>query len=90
MLNKNLLKKTLIVTFSLGLAACSNTEGLEASVTELTNKVDSLSNQVAELQTQQQAVTEDVKAAKVAAEQAAIDAQKTNERIDNVVATYQK
>ncbi len=90
MLNKNLLKKTLIITFSLGLAACSNTEGLEASVTDLTNKVDSLSNQVAELKTQQQGITENAMAAKAAAEQAVVDAQKANERIDNVVATYQK
>ena len=97
MLNKNLLTKTLIVTLALGLSACSNTEGLEASVTNLTNKVDALSDKVdnlsgdvAELKAAQQKNNHDIKAAKMAAEQAAIDAQQANERIDNVIATYKK
>lgn len=90
MLNTSLLKKALIVTFALGLTACANTDGLETSVTELTNKVDTLSNDLAELKAQQQTITEDATAAKMAAEQAAIDAKKANERIDNVVATYKK
>lgn len=83
MLHTNILKKILITSFALGLTACANTEGLEASITNLSNKVDSLSKDVAELKAQQQISSEDAKAAKMAA-------QKANERIDNVVATYTK
>lgn len=92
-----LMKNTLVLAFTVGLTACANTEGVEASVTELSNKVDALSSQVeslssdvAELKTQQQATSEEAKAAKMAAEQAVIDVQKANERVDNVVASYKK
>lgn len=90
MLTKNLLKKSLIITFALGLTACANTEQLEANISDLTNKVDALSNDVAELKAQQQASSEDAKAAKMAAEEAVVEAQKANERIDHVVASYKK
>lgn len=90
MLNKKILNRTLIIGFALGLTACANTDGLEAKITTLTNQVNSLSNDVAELQSQQQQISKDAKSAKMAAEQAAKDAQEANERIDNVVASYKK
>jgi murein lipoprotein len=39
---------------------------------------------------QQKSAADDVKAAKVAAEEAAAGAQSANERIDNVVASFKK
>ena len=90
MLNKKILKSALVISFILGLSACANTEGLEAKITTLSNKVDALSNNVAELKSQQQATSEDVKSVRMAAKQAAEDAQKANERIDNIIASYKK
>jgi len=90
MLNKKTLKNTLIISFALGLTACANSDGLEEKITTLSNQVNSLSNDVAELKSQQQATSKDAKSAKMAAEQAAEDARKANERIDNVVASYKK
>ncbi|MEY8214453.1 MAG: Lpp/OprI family alanine-zipper lipoprotein [Colwellia sp.] len=90
MLKKTLIKNTLMVTFVLGLTACANTDGLEASVTELSNKVDALSSDVTALKTQQQATNKEVKAARIAAEQAATDVKKANERVNNMVASYKK
>jgi murein lipoprotein len=90
MLNKNSIKNMLVVCFALGLSACANSDGLEAKVTALSNQVNSLSNDIAELKTQQQTISENTKSTKMAAEQAAKDAQKANQRIDNVVASYKK
>jgi len=90
MLKTTLIKNTLVAVFALGLTACANTDGIEANVAELSNKVKALSANVAELKTQQQVANEEAKAAKVAAEQAAIDAKKANERVDNMVASYKK
>ena len=97
MYKKTLIKNTLVVAFALGLTACANTDGVEASVADLSNKmaalssqVETLSSDVADLKTQQQAASEEAKAAKIAAEQAAMDAQKANERVDNMVASYKK
>lgn len=90
MLNKNTLKNTLIISFALGLTACANTDGLETKITTLSNQVNTLSSDVAELKSQQQKISEDATAAKIAAEQATEEAQKANERIDNVVASYKK
>lgn len=91
MLNKkSLTKNILTISFALGLTACANTEGLEASIASLSNKVDTLSSEVSELKTQQQAISEEAQAAKMAAEEAVESAGKANERIDNVVASYKK
>jgi len=90
MLNKNILKNTLIISFTLGLTACSSSDGLGAKMATLSNQVDALSHEVSELKSQQQTIIEDAKSAKMAAKQAAEDAQKANERIDNVVASYKK
>ena len=85
-----MIKKITAVTLALALTACANTDALDASITSLTNKVDSLSAQVADLEVQQKSATADAQAAKAAAEQAATDAKAANERIDNVVASYKK
>jgi murein lipoprotein len=80
---KSLVKSMLTISFALGLTACANTENLEASIASLSNKVDSLSSDVSALKTQQQDTNNKAQAAKKAAE-------KANERIDNVVASYKK
>ena len=87
---KSFLKNILTISFALGLTACANTESLETSIAGLSNKVDTLSSEVSALKTQQQATSEAAQAAKMAAEQAVENANKANERIDNVVASYKK
>lgn len=87
---KSLIKNLLVVGFALGLTACANTDSLDASIASLSNKVDSLSSEVSDLKSQQQSISEDAKAAKMAAEQAVESSAKANERIDNVVASYKK
>ena len=78
-----MLKKIILISLALGLTACANTEKTDANLAALTNKVESLSSQVAQLEAQQKTAT-------MAAEQAASDAKAANERIDNVVASYKK
>lgn len=78
-----MLKKIILISLALGLTACANTEKTDANLAALTNKVESLSSQVAQLESQQKKAT-------MAAEQAASDAKAANERIDNVVASYKK
>jgi murein lipoprotein len=90
MVNKKIIKSTLIVGFALGLSACASNEGLENKITTLTNQVNALTSDVAELKSQQQATNEDVKSVKMAVKQVAEDVQKANERIDNIVASYKK
>jgi murein lipoprotein len=87
---KSLIKNMLTISFALGLTACSNTEGLDASIASLSNKVDSLSSEVSELKGQHSSISQDAKAAKMSAEKAVEGAAKANERIDNVVASYKK
>lgn len=90
MLNKNILRNTLIISFALGLSACASSDGLEAKIATLSNQVGELSHDIAELKSQQQAISDDAKSARMAAEQAAEEAKKANNRIDNVVASYKK
>lgn len=78
-----MLKKITAISLALALSACANTEKIDANIAELTNKVDALSAQVAQLETQQASAVADAQAAKEAAAAA-------NERIDNVVASYKK
>jgi murein lipoprotein len=87
---KSLIKNLLTVSFVLGLTACANTENLEASISSLSNKVDSLSTEVSDLKAQNSTISKATEAAKLAAMQAVASADKANERIDNVVASYKK
>ena len=78
-----MLKKIMLLSLVLALTACANTDKTDANIAALTNKVERLTSQVAQLKSEQ-------KAASAAAMQAASDAKKANERIDNVVASYKK
>lgn len=93
MKNLTLKKLTLIslaLATSLTITGCANTQALDDSISNLSQKVDRLSGEVATLKAEQAQATEAAKAAQAAAEQAASDAAKANERIDNVVASYKK
>ena len=72
------------------ISGCANTDALEQNINELTNKVDSLTTQVGELKTQQENTSVMVAETKAASEQAAMDAQSANERLDNMVKSYKK
>jgi len=78
-----MLKNITALTLTLALTACANTDKVDANIASLTNMVDDLSAQVADLKTQQESTAADVQAAKAAAKDA-------NARIDNVVASYKK
>jgi murein lipoprotein len=85
-----LIKKIALAAIVITATGCANTDALEASIASLnnkvdalTNKVDTLSGEVADLKGQQQdnsAAIEEVKTS----------AASTNERMDNMVATYKK
>lgn len=82
---------------AVSLTGCANTEMLEKSIADLNNKVDSLSAKVnslsdehATLEAAQMKTAKDAKAAKMLAAEAADDAAKANERLDNVVSSYKK
>lgn len=90
MLNKKICKNLLIITFTLSLSACANSDELKAKIATLSNQVKVLSQNIAELKSQQQTMNKEAKTTKIAAQQAASDAKKTNQRIDNVIASYIK
>lgn len=78
-----MLKKITVIAFALTLTACANTKESDEKIASLTNKVETLSAQVADLEAKQQD-------SQAATEQATKDVQATNERIDNIVASYKK
>lgn len=91
------MKKIAVIALVLGLAACSNTKDIEQDMTALTNKIDALtmkvddlSTEVADMKTAQEVAAKNAKEAKESAELAIGDAQRANERIDNVVSSYKK
>lgn len=89
-----LIKKTTVLCLSLvttlAMTGCANTDALEQNINTLTNKVDSLSTQVSALKAQQESDSALISETKAASEQAAIDAQSANERLDNMVKSYKK
>ena len=82
---------------ALGLTGCANNDAMEQSLADLNTKVDSLSTQVETLSGEHSAMKAEVQksqteaqAAKEMAAEAAAEAQKANERVDNVVSSYKK
>lgn len=77
---------------------------LEASIQALSNKVDGLSGQVsaleaeqnalkseqASLKSEQSAISSDIRAAQMASDEAASEAMRANERINNIASSYTK
>ncbi|USD39091.1 MULTISPECIES: Lpp/OprI family alanine-zipper lipoprotein [Ferrimonas] len=72
---------------ALFLAGCANNDDLAAQVSALSNKVDSLQ---ADVQADQQRQDRDISAAKAAADDAAAEAMRANQRIDNIATSYKK
>ncbi|WP_206483722.1 LPP leucine zipper domain-containing protein [Thalassotalea sp. G2M2-11] len=62
---------------------CASNEGLEQQVSSLSNKVDKLTLEVSKIKAQQQKNTDALTILEQAQEQ-------TNQRIDNVAASYKK
>jgi len=89
-----LIKKATVLCLSLvttlAMTGCANTDALEQNITTLTNKVDSLATEVSALKAQQESDSALISEAKAASEQAAMDAQSANERLDNMVKSYKK
>ncbi len=88
--NNMLIKKITLVALIIMATGCANTDNLEASVSTLnqkvdtlTDKVNALTNEVADMKTQQQTNSEAVEDVK-----SSVDS--TNERMDNIVASYKK
>ncbi|MGF1688369.1 Lpp/OprI family alanine-zipper lipoprotein [Photobacterium japonica] len=71
------------------LMGCSSTEEAE-QLSQLTNKIDTLSEQVSTLQTQQDAMAGAVNDALTASDAAYQEAMRANQRIDNVAHSYKK
>ena len=90
MLIKKITMLSLTLAASVAMTGCANTDKLEQNINQLTNKVDALSTEVAELKTQQAKTAELAEEAKAASEQAAMDSKDVNERLDNMVKSYKK
>lgn len=97
MLIKKIAVFTTAVALVLAMTGCASSSKLEENISalsqkvdNLSTKVDSLSSEVGELKSQQAENTKTINDVKMAAEQAANDAQKANGRIDNVVESYKK
>ncbi|GIU50765.1 MULTISPECIES: Lpp/OprI family alanine-zipper lipoprotein [Shewanella] len=72
------------------LGGCANTTALEESVANLGNKVDQLSAEVSSLKSDHGKLSADINDAKAAAMDAQAEAQRANDRIDNVASSYKK
>ena len=83
--------KTLVagLILSATLMGCSSTEEAE-QLSQLTNKVDALSDQVAALQGQQDQMAGAVNDTRAASDAAYQEAMRANQRIDNIASSYQK
>lgn len=84
------LKTLLAAAMTVLVVGCANTDALEQQVSSLTNKIDTLSSQVSDLKKQQAQVSATANEAKMAAKQAASDAAKANDKVDNMVASFKK
>jgi len=80
---RNLITKLSIITTLTLTIGCASNDGLEQQVTTLSNKVDQLTMDVSKLKVQQTKHTEELAKLKQAQT-------KTNQRIDNVAASYKK
>ena len=71
------------------LMGCSSSEEAE-QMSQLTNKVDALSDQVAGLQSQQDQMAGAVNDTRAASDAAYQEAMRANQRIDNIASSYTK
>lgn len=81
---------TAIITIALLMTGCASVDNTEQDIANLSQKVDELSNEITKLKSQQQDNSNAIGKIKTTTEQLAADSQNTNERIDNIVASYKK
>ncbi|PSW22232.1 hypothetical protein C9I98_02925 [Photobacterium sanctipauli] len=74
---------------SVTLMGCSSSEEVD-QLSQLTNKVDMLSDQVSSLQGQQDQLAGAVNDSRAASDAAYQEAMRANQRIDNIADSYQK
>lgn len=79
-----------IITIALLMTGCASVDNTEQDIANLSQKMDELSNEIAKLKSQQQDNSDAIDKIKATTEQLATDSQNTNERIDNIVASYKK
>ncbi|KLV05464.1 membrane protein [Photobacterium aquae] len=77
------------LVLSASLMGCSNSQEAE-QLSQLTNKVDALTDQVAAMQVQQDNIAGAVNETSAAADAAYQEAMRANQRIDNVATSYRK
>ncbi|WP_448211282.1 Lpp/OprI family alanine-zipper lipoprotein [Colwellia sp. MEBiC06753] len=85
--------KTTIILASLALATlggCASNDQMTSKIDSLSSQVQGLSQQVSELKAQQDKNTKAIEEAKMSAKHAAMMAEKTDERVDNMVASFKK
>lgn len=85
-----LLKKLTLVTLVAIISGCANNSALEANISQLNQKVDSLTDKVNSLSSQTKAMSAEVNELGLTQEQTNNAVKVTNERIDNIVASYKK
>ncbi len=78
-----MIKKITLIASMLLAVGCASNDGLEQKVANLSNKVDKLTMDLAKVKAQQEKNTQAISALETAQEQ-------TNQRIDNVAASYIK
>ncbi|KLV07956.1 MULTISPECIES: Lpp/OprI family alanine-zipper lipoprotein [Photobacterium] len=71
------------------LMGCSSTDEVD-QMTQLTNKVDALSEQVSSLQSQQDSMAGAINETRAASDAAYQEAMRANQRIDNIAGSYKK
>jgi len=79
-----------LATAILTMTGCASVDTTDQSIANLSQKVDELSSEISKLKAQQQKNTDAIEKVKAMTEQLASDSQSTNERIDNIVASYKK
>lgn len=84
---KKLVSLVMLFAFISGCASVSNND---ENIAILSQKVDELANEISKLKQQQMKNSKTIEQAKSMTEQLAEDSQKTNQRIDNFVASYKK
>ena len=79
-----------LATVILLMTGCASVDTTDQSIANLSQKVDELSSKINKLKDQQEKNSESIEKVKAMTEQLASDSQSTNEKIDNIIASYKK
>lgn len=75
---------------SVAISGCANHNDVEDQLTELTNKLDNVSKDMNSSNAKLNQISADIKDVKLQSQQATDEAQRANERLDNLAAGYKK